>query len=252
MSESKRDKRIQQITDLLHNHEKLRLGHIAETLGVSEMTLRRDLTNPPPTMSLLGGYIFNKQFRTTETGYEINEQNANHVKEKHQIGEIAALEVTDNSTIFFDNGTTTVHVIHAIDDELRFTGVCFSLNVFLALKNKPNCHAILCGGQFDDDHNHFYPVSDISEIDNFRFDLMFMSAAGVSLEQGITCYALTELPYKQKAMKQSQKVVLVADSSKFERVKRAATCQLADVDEIISEVPLRDAYLQAVGLRRKS
>jgi DeoR family deoxyribose operon repressor len=49
---------------------------------------------------------------------------------------------------FFDCGTTTPWIIDAIDDALPFTGVCYSLNTFLALQEKPQCRAILCGGSF--------------------------------------------------------------------------------------------------------
>ena len=242
-TETKQEKRLRQLAELLQGQDKIHLKQAAETLAVSEMTLRRDLTLPHPTLSVIGGYIINKQSGTGSAEYKLIEQNENHVSEKSALGKLAAQRVNNNDTVFFDNGTTTVHIIHAIDDDIAFTGVCFSLNIFLALKSKPNCKPILCGGQFDEKCNHFYPLSSQTELDNLRFDLMFASAAGIDLEQGITCYALTELPYKRQAMRQSQKTILVADSSKIGKVRKAYMCRIEDIDEVLCDSELPKSWL---------
>ncbi|VFT75909.1 Deoxyribose operon repressor [Klebsiella aerogenes] len=57
---------------------------------------------------------------------------------------------------FFDCGTTTPWIIDAIDDALPFTGVCYSLNTFLALQEKPQCRAVLCGGGISRQQRDFY------------------------------------------------------------------------------------------------
>ncbi|MGF1724022.1 DNA-binding transcriptional repressor DeoR [Photobacterium nomapromontoriensis] len=238
MTETKRDKRVRQLAELLHGQEKIHLKDAADSLCVSEMTLRRDLSEPHPTLSVIGGYIINKQAQTREYDYIINEQNSNNVSEKSALGKIAAKKVKQNDVVFFDNGTTIVHIIHAIDDEINFIGVCCSLNVFLALNNKPNCNAILCGGHFDPKCNHFYPLTESNELANIRFDLMFASAAGIDDQQGITCHALTEIAYKRRAMKQSQYIMLVVDSSKMSKVRKAFVCDIADMDEILCDVDL--------------
>ena len=49
---------------------------------------------------------------------------------------IAAL-LEAHQMAFFDCGTTTPRIIDAIDNALPFTGVCYSLNTFLALQENP-------------------------------------------------------------------------------------------------------------------
>ncbi|WP_064604773.1 DNA-binding transcriptional repressor DeoR [Photobacterium sp. J15] len=242
MSETKRDKRLKQLSELLVGREKLHLKDAADRLSVSEMTIRRDLSESNPLVSLIGGYIINKQINAPEREYVINEQTINNVNEKIRIGERAANLVAENQTVFFDNGTTIVHVIQSISDDLCFTGVCFSLNVFLALKNKPNCKPVLCGGGYDPKFNNFYPLGVNSEIDNIRFDVVFLSAAGVDINHGITCYSFHELPYKMRAIKQGKNVILAADHSKFGKVKSAFVCKLSDVHQVITDSELPDEY----------
>ncbi|MGF1685397.1 DNA-binding transcriptional repressor DeoR [Photobacterium japonica] len=247
MMETKQEKRIRQLVELLHRKEKIHLKQAAEALSVSEMTLRRDLIEPLAGLSVIGGYIINNQRHEDDYTYCLYEQHESHVREKSEIGKCAAAYIRNNDTVFFDNGTTIVHIIHAIDEHISFTGVCFSLNVFLALKNKPNCHPILCGGGFDSQCNHFYPISENNELDDLRIDIMFASAAGIDRRQGVTCHALTEIPYKRQAMKQSQTVILVVDSSKIGVVRKAAVCRLSAIDAIICDQPLSEEWASLVG-----
>ena len=238
MHETKQERRIRQLVELLHRKEKMHLKEAAKALAVSEMTLRRDLIAPHAGLSVIGGYIINNQRHEDNFTYCLREQHESHVREKAEMGKQAAALIKPNDTVFFDNGTTVVHIIHAIDDAIPFTGVCFSLNVFLALKNKSHCSPILCGGGFDPQCNHFYPISENNELDDLRIDIMFASAAGVDSRQGVTCYALTEIPYKRQALRQSQSVVLVIDSSKLGVVRKASVCQLPAIDQVICDVAL--------------
>lgn len=55
--ETRRDERIHKLTQALKRTDKLHLKDAAQLLGVSEMTVRRDLTEPGSSVVLLGGYI---------------------------------------------------------------------------------------------------------------------------------------------------------------------------------------------------
>ncbi|KLV08809.1 hypothetical protein ABT56_00850 [Photobacterium aquae] len=249
MTETKQEKRLRQLVELMQGIDKVHLRQAADSLEVSEMTLRRDLYSPHPTLAVIGGYIINKQSRN-DTEYELYVQSENNVREKSFIGKQAAKLVKPNDTVFFDNGTTIVHIIHAIPDDMPFTGVCFSLNVLTALRNKSNCQAILCGGQFEPRTNHFYPLSAQTDLDHIRFDLMFCSAAGVDAIQGLTCHELTELPYKHRALRQSRHRVLVVDSSKLGRVRRAAICGLEGVDDVLCDEELPQEWYALIGRKK--
>ncbi|MEJ2762939.1 DNA-binding transcriptional repressor DeoR [Photobacterium sp. MCCC 1A19761] len=246
MAETKRDRRLKQLHALLAGREKIHLKEAAQQLGVSEMTIRRDFSDPCELVSLIGGYIVSKPRNQPGGRYILQEETGNHVQEKQLIGSMAAAYVAENQTIFFDNGTTNIHLIAAIDEQISFTGVCFSLNTFMALKKKANCTAILCGGEYDPQHDNFYPLGDQSEIDNLRFDLMFVSAAGVDVAMGITCYSYKELPYKRKAIRQSRQKILLADHSKLGTVKSAFVCDLKQMDQFICDADIPLAYQECV------
>ncbi len=99
--------------------------------------------------------------------------------------------------------------------------MCYSLNTFLALQDKPHCRAILSGGEFHASNAIFKPLDFHETLNNICPDIAFYSAAGVHTSKGATCFNLEELPVKHWAMTMAQCHVLVVDHSKFGKVRPA-------------------------------
>ena len=182
--ETRREERIGQLLQELKRSDKLHLKDAAALLGVSEMTIRRDLNNHSAPVVLLGGYIVLEP--RSASHYLLSDQKSRLVEEKRRAAKLAATLVEPDQTLFFDCGTTTPWIIEAIDNEIPFTAVCYSLNTFLALKEKPHCRAFLCGGEFHAsnaismaqkhvlvvDHSKFGKVRPARMGDLKRFDIM--------------------------------------------------------------------------------
>jgi DeoR family deoxyribose operon repressor len=145
--ESRREQRITWLLQALRQRDKLRLREAAAQLGVSEMTLRRDLSADDTPVVLLGGHLVLAR-SAAGAHYLLSDQKNRHVKEKRHAARLAAALIKPHQTLFFDCGTTTPFIIEALAPELPFTGICYSLNIFLALREKPQCRVILCGGEF--------------------------------------------------------------------------------------------------------
>ncbi|WP_410012818.1 DNA-binding transcriptional repressor DeoR [Sodalis sp. C49] len=219
--ETRREERINKLILALKREDKLHLKDAAVLLGVSEMTIRRDLSAEPAQVVLLGGYVVNDPRNNNVTHYFVSDQKAKHVEEKTLTGRLAAALIEPDDTVFFDCGTTTPFIIDAIDDDLAFTAVCYSLNTFLALQDHPNCKVILCGGEFHPANCIFTPLTQYSILDNIRPDKAFISAAGIDIGFGATCFNFDELTMKHRALSMSQQAILVADHSKFDNIKPA-------------------------------
>lgn len=242
--ETRRDERINRLAQALKKTDRLHLKQAAELLGVSEMTVRRDLNAAPAAVILLGGYVVSDPKNSTISSYFVSDQQNQQVVEKQAAGKLAAQLVEAGDTLFFDCGTTIPFIIEAIDDDLPFTGVCYSLNTFLALQDKPAATVILCGGEFHPASAIFTPLTRHSELDHICPHKAFFSAAGISLSAGATCFNLAELPVKHRALAQSQRAVLVADNTKFGQVRPACIGALAQFDTLVTnaapDLPYRD------------
>ncbi len=231
--ETKRDERLGQLLQALKRTDKLHLKEAAALLGVSEMTIRRDLSARNAPVVLLGGYIVLEP--RTASHYLLSDQKTRLVDEKRQAAQYAARLVQAHQLVFFDCGTTTPWIIDAIPHDLPFTAICYSLNTFMALQEKPLCRAILCGGEFHASNAIFKPLNFNETLNNLCPDLAFYSAAGVHPVQGATCFNLEELPVKHWAMAHAQYHVLVVDHSKFDKVRPARMGELSAFDAIVSD-----------------
>lgn len=232
--ETRRDERIQKLTLALKRTDKLHLKDAAQLLGVSEMTIRRDLSEPASTVVLLGGYIVSDP-KNHVGHYFVSDQHGQNAAKKQRLAQAAASLIGENDTVFFDCGTTIPYIIDALPDDLPFTAVCCAMNTFLALKEKPACNVILSGGEFHVDNALFTPIGAHTILDDLCPSLAFISAAGIDKDQGATCYNLNELAMKHHAMLRARQRILVADSSKFGKVLPARIGELHRFDLLVSD-----------------
>ncbi|MCO6553235.1 MAG: DNA-binding transcriptional repressor DeoR [Gilliamella sp.] len=232
--ETQSQKRVNDLIQLLKKTDKIHLKQAAKLLAVSEMTIRRDLSNVGCSLSVLGGYVVSDA-RHQITPYFLSDQQDKQVYEKQYIANIASKYIVENDTVFFDCGTTIPFIIDAINDEITFTAICYSLNAFLALQNKSNCKTILCGGHYQANNAIFSAIGQHSELNSICPNKAFISAAGIDIKQGVTCYHFDEVDMKLQAIKKSGQNILIADHTKFNQVKPAFIGELTLFNQIITD-----------------
>jgi DeoR family deoxyribose operon repressor len=64
---------------------------------------------------------------------------------------------------------------------------------------------------------------------------VFLSAAGVHEELGVTCENMYEVVTKQAVIQYSREKILLIDSSKFGQVKSSFFCEIPDIDSVITD-----------------
>ena len=113
--ETRREERIGQLLQELKRSDKLHLKDAAALLGVSEMTIRRDLNNHSAPVVLLGGYIVLEP--RSASHYLLSDQKSRWWK-KTPGGKTGCDAGRTRSDPLFDCGTTTPWIIEAIDNEI--------------------------------------------------------------------------------------------------------------------------------------
>ena len=98
--ETRREERINRLVQALKRADKIHLKEAAVLLGVSEMTIRRDLSAEPAAVVLLGGYVVTDPRSNGVTNYFVSDQKAKQVTEKRRIGLLAAPLINENDTVF--------------------------------------------------------------------------------------------------------------------------------------------------------
>ena len=248
MIETKQKERLRRLSECIKRSGRIHLKEAARILEVSEMTIRRDLsadTEGPIPMSLLGGYIVSvtqpANLITQEKHQQADVFTPDQTEELY-IPNLAASMVSEDDVIFFDNGIEMATLISLIPDEINFTGICYSHNVFLALSQKKNATALLCGGEYRPKSDSFYSPTLPSLLDSINPKKAFISAAGVHGTYGVTCYNIDDLLMKKKAMEKSIRKILLAPYNLFDEVATANMGELSQFDVIITNRQLSDEY----------
>lgn len=239
---SKMHYRVQQLNFLLKKMDKIHLRDAADILNVSEMTIRRDLSNHTESISLLGGYIVKSPQANNYQDYMIIEHETKNVTEKMYVGKLAASQIVENDIIFFDCGSTIPFIASQIPRSLKFTAVCCSINTFLILQEYPYCELILCGGSYSRRNSLLAPINESNEINNICSTKAFISAAGISKDKGVTCFHFDETKLKLKAMEKSQESILIFENSKINQIHQSYICPITKFDQIITDKALPSEF----------
>jgi DeoR family transcriptional regulator, deoxyribose operon repressor len=227
--------RLRTLSSALEKQNVMRLRDAAALLGVSEMTVRRDIAANPGQFTYLGGYILSAADLPNGAGYTIEEEKDHFAQAKAIASNHAAQLLVDNETIFIDCGTTLTTLARLIPADMHLTVVCYSLNVAEMLRRKPNVRMILLGGLYVPSSESFASDESVETLRRMGINKAFMSAGGVDEARGVTCWNFHEVAIKQAAMASAVERHLVVDASKFGKVKAVRFSQLDEFDSVITE-----------------
>ncbi|SAL45862.1 DeoR/GlpR family DNA-binding transcription regulator [Caballeronia humi] len=227
--------RLRALASALDNQSVMRLRDAATLLGVSEMTVRRDIAASPGRFTYLGGYIVSAADVPNAAGYTIDEEKDHFAQAKAEASAAAAKLLVDSETVFIDCGTTLTTLARQIPAEMHLTVVCYSLNVAEILRRRPNVRMILLGGVYVPSSDSFASDESVETLRRMGINKAFLSAGGVDEARGVTCWNFHEVAIKQAAMASAVERHLVVDASKFGKVKAVRFSQLDEFDSVITE-----------------
>jgi DeoR family transcriptional regulator, deoxyribose operon repressor len=227
--------RLRVLADALAKQNVMRLRDAASLLGVSEMTVRRDIAASPDYFTYLGGYIVSATDVPNTAGYSLEQEKDHFAQAKAEASAIAAKLIGNNETLFIDCGTTLTTFARLIPNDMHVTVVCYSLNVAEILRRKPNVRMILLGGMYVPSSDSFSGEESIEMLRRMGINKAFISAGGVDDARGVTCWNFHEVALKQAAMESAVESHLVVDSSKFGVVKAVRFSKVEDFTSIITE-----------------
>lgn len=220
---------------------------LAEQLGVSTMTIRRDLQDlaKEGVLTLIpGGAVLKRESNMlNEQEYAISRAQSQMAKEKIKICQKAASFVREGDTIVLDTGSTTEHLPKFIPQNMRLTIICYCLNTLLSVyTHSKGSQIIFPGGYFHDNTLMFESPEGISLVRKVRANKAFISAAGVDEDLGVTCANLYEVDMKRAVIEASDMKFLLVDSSKFGRVTTAYFADLKEFDVVITDAGIPEKY----------
>jgi DeoR family deoxyribose operon repressor len=226
--------RLERLRALAARQGTLRLDEAARSLGVSTMTLRRDLAQGDAGLSLLGGHVVDRRGLGAD-GYTLADEQGAHPSAKAEAGRRAAALVEPGDTIFIDCGTTMPHVMAALPIDIPVTIVCYALNIAQSASRMPQSTLFLLGGLFHPASATFYAEDALRGLKRLGINKAFLSAGGLHDVHGASCSHFTEVPVKQAVLQRAVRSFLVIDTSKRGVVKPARFAAADAFERVITE-----------------
>ncbi|SFB54230.1 transcriptional regulator, DeoR family [Cohnella sp. OV330] len=243
--------RQHEILNLLDRKEQITIAELADTFGVSQMTIRRDLDQLQSEGRIQrshGGAVKVKRFMGA--GYD--QRASEHKAEKLAIAREAIKHVQDGMSIILDAGTTVAAMVDGLE---RFKGlkiITRDLHTALLLSNEERFGSfdVYCtGGRVS---KWAYALDGIyaeKMLGSLTVDIAFLTCEAVSGAKGAMAWSPVLVGARQTAMDAAGKSVLLADSTKFGYNSLAIFASLDAFDEIITDSRLDE---DAAGVYREA
>lgn len=239
--------RRQQILSLLQQKGSARTMDLARHFNVSDQTIRRDLHDLEDLGLIIkshgGGSLINWG------GAPFRDRTLANRDEKLAIAAAAAELVRPGMTVVLGPGTTTEAVARCIDG-LDIKLVTNSLAVARAVSGRET-EVLLTGGRYRSEAELTVGGWTELNLDSLFADLSFIGVSGVDADSGYTVTEEDEALALRHCIRVAKKAVVVADSSKFERVAKASVAPLGAVHVLVSDAGLPGDWLirlEASGL----
>jgi DeoR/GlpR family transcriptional regulator of sugar metabolism len=226
----------------------VRVSDLTRQLGVSDMTIRRDLealADRGLVEKVHGGATALAEHSTHEPGFEA--KSSRQRREKDAIARHAASLVRPGSAIGVSAGTTTYALAPYLSEIAGITVVTNSIPVadVLYRAGRPDQTVILTGGLRTPSDALVGPFA-VTAIRSLHLDLIFMGVHGMDARSGFTTPNLMEADTDRALVAAGRRLVVLADHSKWEMVGISSIAALADADVVVSDDGLPDDAREAL------
>lgn len=226
------EERQERIAEYLSVRGRARVGELTELLGVTEPTIRKDLTELERQRVLKrthGGAILLRP--VLEPALRTRDETQTDAKE--EIASACLEEIADGSSIFLGSGSTIVRIARLLGDR-DVNVLTNSIAVAEALARFPRIRHTVLGGQLRLDAGCFSGPVAIRALEQFTVNVAFLGVSGLSVE-GISESDVGECELNAAVIDRARKVVVPADHSKVGRTDFALIAPLERVDVVVTD-----------------
>ncbi len=235
------------ILDEVRSRGGARVSELVERLGVSDMTVRRDID-----VLAARGLVARVHGGATATGGSVEEpgfaaKSGLHTAAKQAIAAAAAGLVEPGASVALSAGTTTHAVASALLGVPRLTVVTNSLRVAEVLheSGRDDLTVILTGGERTPSDALVGPLA-VAALGRLHVDWLLMGVHGMDVNAGFTTPNLVEAETNRALVRSARRVAVVADNSKWGVVGLSTIAALDEVDVVVSDEGLEPEARQAL------
>ncbi len=222
--------RQKEILQMLEKCGEVTIKALAESLGVSEMTIHRDadaLEKQRYLYKKRGAVVYIERTDRTDSDF--------YAEEKREIGMKAASLIKDAQSVIFDNSTTAMECARFFDPAKKYTFYTTGMDTASVLARYEKSVLYCSGGYYFPASRGFVGAQAEAFVSALSADVCIIGASGVSIGDGITTPYPMHTTLQRAIVNAAKTKILVCDHSKFDKIAMEKICGLSDIDMIVTD-----------------
>ncbi|CAA7600907.1 DeoR-type HTH domain protein [Acididesulfobacillus acetoxydans] len=213
----------------------INVGEFSRELGVSTMTIRRDLERLEIegllTRTHGGAVPLNGSFEEPSFAEKMSQ----FPEEKMAIAKKASELIEEGDTVLLGAGTTLTALAKLLKNRQNLTIVTNTVNVAMELAQSEGIQLILTGGHIRT--KSYALVGPLTErvFREVHAKKVFLGVNSISIEHGLSTPDMTEAYTNAQMIDSADKLIVLADHSKFGQGALSRFADIADIDTLITD-----------------
>ena len=241
------EERQAKILEMLEQNGKVLVKELAETFGVTEDSIRKDL----------GALEMEGQLKRTYGGAvaikeklhvaEANRRRISDVEAKRKIAAAAVKLITPSDLIFLDTSTISIAIAEILEkSETEYKVLTNMVDVLVMLARNPKINLIFAGGQINKSRDGFLDGLNLEFMSHFRPSIAFIGVVGVDIQKNsLSTNDSNTGMHKRRMIELSQNVYVIAESRKLGTEANFTFSTLHKVKGLITETAPSKKILDA-------
>ena len=223
------------LLEMVRTQGSVSVEQLADTLGVTLQTVRRDVQRLAETGLLARFHGGVRAPGATLENMAYTQRESLHAEGKARIARAVASQVPHGCSLILNIGTTTEAVAKALLHHKRLRVITNNLNVAAILCGNPDCEVIVAGGVVRPRDRGIVGEATVDFIRQFKVDIAVIGISGIETDGSLRDFDYREVKVAQTIVGQAREVWLAADSSKFNRPAMVEMASLAQIARLFTD-----------------
>jgi len=233
--------RQRQLLDTVRQRVTMSVEELAQELGVTPQTVRRDVKMMEEA-KLLARYHGGVGLPSSVENIDYSQRQVMNIDAKRRIAAEVARQVPSGCSLLINIGTTTEEVARALVHHQGLHVVTNNLNVASILSDNPHCEVILAGGVVRGRDRGIVGEATIDFIRQFKVDIGIIGISSIEQDGTLRDFDPREVKVAQAIIEQSREVWLVAAHDKFGRQALVRMAHVSQIDMLFTDAKPPEAF----------
>ncbi len=233
------------ILEFLKGKGIVRVDELSNSLNVSVITIRRDLSSMEEE-----GLLERTHGGAISTNLQINEpsyldKDRKNIPSKQAIARKAVSFLTEGETVFINSGSTTSLVMKELVSVPGLTIITNNVGALSAVKIRPDSELIITGGTLRHGTSCLVGEEVLNRLQKVHPTTSIIGVDGISFKMGLTSHNTHEAAVSRKMIDQTRgRIIVVADSSKLGALSQHYIGELSEIDMLVTNELPDDSIVQ--------